>query len=176
MITPFNDDFKNPANVEWFKSVMKEKFPDKPIVFLPCASAGKTRVKFGKKQISQSTSHQYMSKITRNPTIEKIIISEPLTVIPYSMEKLMPDYEYPPKLLHARPEQLKIFVMRLRKFLQKLKQEGHRNVFFLGGKHHRRILQTANRTVKLPIYYERLKGGSVDYKSASVRLLKMIKK
>lgn len=174
---PFNDDFNNPPNVAWFERVMNEKFDTKkPIVFLPCALAGKTREKYGKKKISQSMSHQMMSAITRNPYIEKIIMSEPLTVIPYRIEDQMPDYEYPPKLLKKRPGQREIFIERLSRFLHKLKDEGHKKVYLIGGKDRIEILEAANKNVQLPVYIEWLKTGSTYYSQAAERLLKQIEK
>lgn len=52
----FNSSFLTPENDAWF-NLMLEWLPDpsKPLVFLPCGSAAKTRAKFGKKFISQGT-------------------------------------------------------------------------------------------------------------------------
>jgi hypothetical protein len=69
--------------MRWFARVVNW-LPDqaKPLVFLPCGSAAKTRAKFGKKMISQGLGHQLMSAVTRETAFERVIHSEPLTFIP----------------------------------------------------------------------------------------------
>lgn len=150
---PFNNDFYSTENQQFYCKILAEYTPplDKPIVFVPCANANKTRKKYGKKKISESTSHQYLSAITKDSKFEKIIISEPLTVIPYSYEHLMPDYNYPPKMLFTSPPELIWkddwqLARRLGIFLYVLKQKQptRTTIYYIGGKHHARLLEKAN--------------------------------
>ena len=56
-IDGFNTNFLTPANMDYFNNVALPWLPAtaKPLVFLPCGSAAKTREKYGKKMISQGT-------------------------------------------------------------------------------------------------------------------------
>ncbi|WP_457558287.1 DUF5591 domain-containing protein [Candidatus Harpocratesius sp.] len=133
-----NADFYSKTNQEFYASIL-ENFnfrTTKPIIFLPCAST---------KPISNSRTHCYMSALTRNSSLCKIIISEPQTIIPYEFEHLCPDYDYPPNQLNQRDEwQL---VRRLNIFLALLKEGNPRRkvIYYFGSKHHYKLLSKANR-------------------------------
>jgi len=176
---PFNASFLTESNTNWFNKKLLAYNPDnqKPIVFLPCASARKTRCKYGKKKISQSTSHQFLSVITRDKRFTKIIISEPLTAIPYSIEDDMPDYNYPPKLLTKAEKQ--IFIDRLSQFLINLKKDNpkRKNIYYIGGQHHYKILTKANAKANYPfkIIAKIPSRGIRDYSTASKEFKPIIK-
>nr|WP_147664672.1 hypothetical protein [Candidatus Prometheoarchaeum syntrophicum] len=96
-----NASFMTPENIRWFNYVLMNWLPPKvgPFVFLPCGCANKTRSeKDPRKFFSQGMSHQFTSKNTRNENYSRIILSEPLTIIPYSLEshELRLDYNLPP--------------------------------------------------------------------------------
>ena len=135
-------------NYDWFFDVIMNWLPDpsKPVVFLPCGSAEKTREKYGKKMISQGRGHQYLSSITRDPRFEKIIISEPLVLIPYSIEDdpRRPDYDYHPKYLTIPNRS--VFIIRLNRWLNylKKKQPERKFIYYIGPRHHAEILHGAN--------------------------------
>lgn len=78
----FNQSFFNVANVSWYNYVVNWLPPkNKPLICLPCANGNKTRKKYGKKMFSLSTTHQFLSAITRCEDFEKVVISEPLTIV-----------------------------------------------------------------------------------------------
>ncbi|MBD3343107.1 MAG: hypothetical protein GF353_28680 [Candidatus Lokiarchaeota archaeon] len=131
-----NADFYSHDNQAFYVKVLKEfnHKTEKPIVFLPCAS---------QKPISKSVTHGFLKAITKNENFEKIIISEPQTVIPYALEKHCPDYDYPPGNLTIRDRwQL---VRRLGIFLGFLKDKEpkRKRIYYIGSKHHCFILQDA---------------------------------
>jgi predicted RNA-binding protein len=133
---PNNADFYSHENQQFYVKVLLEyNFAiAKPIIFLPCAK---------QKPISRSRTHCYLSPITRDDRFEKIIISEPQSVIPYSLEQFCPNYDYPPEALTAKDRWQ--FVRRLGIFLNKLKETNpkRQNVYHIGGKHHFEILKDA---------------------------------
>lgn len=177
----FNESFFSSKNMKWFYFVMSYLPPlDKPLVFLPCGSANKTRGKNGdpRKFISQGFSHQIMSKITRNDAYCKIILSEPLTLIPYDLEShpLRPDYNLPPDYLSIQSEL--IFMERVCSYLNMLKrlQPEREVVYFLGSTHHFLILHGANEMAKNPfrIIRDIPEGGLKDYAKAADRFANLI--
>lgn len=107
----------------------------KPIVFLPCAKT---------KPYSKSLTHSYLSAITRDPNLQKIVISEPLAVVPYELENEIPYYNFPPKALNKWDRMM--FVQRVGIFLYQLKQENPEieKIYYIGGRHHYEILKEAN--------------------------------
>ena len=170
----FNSSFMTTLNIVWFHEVMKW-LPDreKPIVFLPCAAARKTRGKNNdsRKFISHSTSHQFLSAITRNEAYELIILSEPLTIIPYALEahELRPDYNLPVDELSIQSEW--IFIHQLSLYLLRVKnsQPTRKEIFYVGARHHYFILHYANELAGNPfeIIYKIPSNGIRDYASAA---------
>ncbi|NMC08137.1 MAG: hypothetical protein GYA24_23225, partial [Candidatus Lokiarchaeota archaeon] len=129
--------------------------PAKPLVCLPCGSAAKTREKFGKKMISQGLGHQLMSAVTREPRFERVILSEPCTIIPYALEGQHPDYNLPPQDLSIQSE--RIFINQLALWLARVKaaQPERQHVFYIGAIHHYFILHFANETTGRPFHLVR---------------------
>jgi predicted RNA-binding protein len=178
----FNNSFLTKTNTIWYHYLLNW-FPDKnkPVVFLPCAKAEKTRTNpifDGRKFISQSTTHQFLSAITRNTEFEHIILSEPAILIPYALEwdKLRPDYNLPVKDLSIQSEI--IFITRLSLWLMRLKQEqpNRKIVYYVGGRHHFFILYFALKMAGNPfkVIYEIPERGIRDYSKAAKKLLKKI--
>jgi len=169
-----NASFLTPSNIRWFNYVLMNWLPpeSKPLVFLPCARANKTRnEKDTRKFISQSMSHQFLSKITRNKIFCKIILSEPLTIIPYSLEShsLRPDYNLPTDYLSIQSEF--IFMRQLALILSKIhaNQPKRRHLYYIGGSHHYFILHYANKMLGEPfkIIFKIPARGIRDFASAS---------
>lgn len=172
---PKNESFMTKDNIQWFHYILKY-FPDvdKPIIFLPCGRANKTRSKDGRKYISQGMSHQFMSKITRNDNYTKIILSEPLTLIPYDLEShhLRKDYNLPPNHLTVQSEM--IFIHQVGMWLLCLKQNQPLRdvIFYLGATHHYFILKFANSLVGNPftIIHEVPTNGLAGYSRSAEKL------
>jgi len=147
-LPPKNESFMSNDNLTWFYFVLNY-LPsiDKPLVFLPCGNANKTRGLDGRKYISQGFSHQLMSKITRNNNYTKIILSEPLSIIPYELEShpLRKDYNLPPNYLSIQSEF--IFIQNVSMYLMRLKlqQPTRTRIYYLGATHHYFILYFANQ-------------------------------
>jgi len=168
----FNSNFLTPDNMRWFLFVLNW-LPDvdEPLVFLPCGSANKTREKFGKKMISQGMCHQFLSAVTRYPGFERVILSEPLTIIPYKLEDhdLRPDYNLPPEDLSIQSE--RIFINQLALWLAKVKlaQPNRVNVYYIGAVHHYFILYFANQVAGHPftIIHEIPAGGIKGFGEAA---------
>lgn len=136
MEKPYNADFLITKHNEFYVRVLKtfNYKTRKPIVFLPCSKT---------KPYSKSLTHCYLSPITRDPNLERIVISEPLAVVPYSMEGMAPKYNYPPKDL--TPQDRMILIRRVAIFLYILVEENHaiKKIYYIGGKHHYEVLKTA---------------------------------
>jgi len=154
---PVNASFMTPENIRWFNFVLLNWTPalSKPLMFLPCGCANKTRNLFegdSRKFISQSTTHQFLSEITRNSHYEQVILSEPLTIIPYSLEHhpLRPDYNLPPDFLSIQSEF--IFTRQVALVLATLhmKQPLRQRIYYVGGRHHYFILHHANIMIGSP--------------------------
>jgi len=80
----FNQSFFTVANTLWYNyAVNWLPHKKKPLLCLPCANANKTRAKYGKKMFSHSTTHQFLSAITRCENFE----SEKPELKPVSLEK-----------------------------------------------------------------------------------------
>lgn len=153
----FNNSFMTPDNIQWFNFVFSEWLPDpkKPLVFLPCGGAFKTRNENSsdtRKFISKGMGHQVMAIITRDSQYERVILSEPLTIIPYSLEShpLRPDYNLPAEDLSIQSEW--IFIRQLGMILLKIKlqQPKRQFIYYCGGQHHYFILYFANKLVGEP--------------------------
>jgi hypothetical protein len=172
----YNCSFMTVANIRWFNFVIMNWLPDahKPLVFLPCGRANKTRTEADpRKFISRSTTHQFLSKITRNNDLDRIILSEPLTVIPYSIEshQLRKDYDLPCELLSIQSEF--IFIRQLALVLSKIKanQSDRKVIFYIGGAHHYFILYYANKMIGSPfqILFEIPPLGIRDYSKSALK-------
>lgn len=173
----FNVSFMTPANTRWYHYVLNWLPQEsKPLVFLPCAAAYKTREKFGKKKISQSTTHQFLSAITLCTDFEQVIISEPCTIIPYAIEDEHPDYNIPPEDLSIQSEQ--IFIERLSNWLNIVKrmQPARKYIYYIGATHHYFILYFANEIAMKPfeIIYEIPEGGTKGYGKAAQKFKETI--
>ncbi len=73
----FNQSFFTVANTLWYNyAVNWLPHKKKPLLCLPCANANKTRAKYGKKMFSHSTTHQFLSAITRCEDFERVVISD----------------------------------------------------------------------------------------------------
>ena len=142
---------------------------------LPCANANKTRKKYRKKMFSHSTTHQFLSAITRCDDFEKVVISEPLTIVPYALEGQHPDYNVPTEDLTIQDEAE--FTIRLANWLNivKRKQPKRKYIYYIGGTHHYFILKQALERARKPfkLIYEIPEGGVKDY-STSAKYFKEI--
>jgi len=166
----FNQSFFTTKNTKWYHYA-KNWLPNKrkPLVFLPCANAAKTRAKFGKKMFSHSTTHQLLSAVTRCELFERVVLSEPCTIVPYALESQHPDYNIPPEDLTIQDEQE--FVIRLESWLKdiKIKQPKRKYIYYIGGAHHYFILTLANIRARKPfkVIYRIPKGGTRNYGPAA---------
>jgi predicted RNA-binding protein len=165
-----NADFYSNKNQEFYVKILKEfNFNTVlPIVFLPCAS---------QKPISKSRTHCYLSKITRNQNLERIILSEPQSVIPYRFEQYCPNYDYPPKMLHAF-DRLQM-VRRVGIFLEFLYNANSNRIriYYIGSRHHLSVLHDANSINNhFKLIYSVPAKGIRDYASAANEFLKVIEK
>ncbi|MEX2715087.1 MAG: hypothetical protein Q6370_002180 [Candidatus Sigynarchaeota archaeon] len=174
----FNTSFLTPDNMRWFARVV-HWLPDpaKPLVLLPCGSAAKTRAKYGKKMISRGLGHQLMSAVTRDPSLERVILSEPLTIIPYALEGQHPDYNLPPHELSIQGE--RVFINQLALWLARVHaaQPERRFVYYVGAIHHYFILHYANETAGRPfrLVREVPARGVRDYAAAAKALASTIR-
>jgi hypothetical protein len=171
---PVNASFLTLENIQWWLYVSMTYLPplNQRLFFLPCAGAFKTRgAHGGRKFISESTSHQFLKAIREDPLNEKVILSEPCTVIPYRLEAdpLRPDYNLPIEFLSVQGEF--IFIDRLSHFLLKIKQAQptRQVVFYFGGSHHYFILHYANLLAGSPfeVVYHVPLNGTKDYAKGS---------
>lgn len=173
-----NADFNSPENLAFQKRFLTEyKLPrDKPLVFVPCASTKKG--KGGKLGYSESPTHCFMSEVTRNPKYEKIVLSEPLVMVPYSMENEIPYYNYPPNAIAKNRKDWNIFVDRTAKALLKLKRDdpSRTKAYYVGSRQHSEVLKQANEKAGNPfdIEFSLLKTG-YDHKERAIDLDKKIK-
>jgi len=175
----FNNCFFTPENNSWFVHTLFW-FPDplKSLVFLPCGRAEKTRAKYGRKKISEGFTHNLMKAVRSDGNLEKVIISEPLTIIPYEIEMhpLRPDYNLPAKDLSIQSEFT--FQIRLGFWLSKLKrrQPERKFIYYVGATHHYFILFWANALADYPftIIHEIPPHGIRDYATSAQKLRDMI--
>jgi hypothetical protein len=166
--------------MRWFRLALEWLPADKkPIVFIPCGACYKTREKYGKMITSQSYSHLLLSPITKNKAYEKVVLSEPHTIIPYPLEmhSAFPDTEFPPNLLTIQSEH--VFITQLALYLTRLKlaQPDRKVVYYLGGRHHYFILYYALRFAGSPfqlVFEVPTSDGFMDYTGMSRRLKKRI--
>ena len=168
-----NASFMSFENMKWFNLIVSW-VPDvkKPLVCLPCARANKTRTtKDPRKFISNSVSHQILSAITRDPYFERVILSEPLTIIPYELEGhiFRPDYNLPVAELSIQSEW--IFMRQLALWLLRVKiaQSTRHYIYYIGAKHHYFILKYSNKIAGSPfkIIYKIPKKGILGYATAA---------
>ena len=177
-IDGFNTNFLTPANMDWFNNVVLKWLPDpaKPLVCLPCGSAAKTRAKYGKKMISQGTGHQFMSAVTRDARFERVILSEPCTIIPYALEGQHPDYNLPPDDLSIQSE--RVFINQLALWLARVKvqQPERQFVYYLGPIHHYFILHFANEAAGRPFHvvHEIPARGTTGYAPSAEKFREVI--
>lgn len=172
----FNQSFFNVPNTFWYNYVINWlPHKKKPLIFLPCANASKTRKKYGKKMFSHSTTHQFLSAITRCEDFEKVVISEPLTIVPYALEGQHPDYDVSTEDLTIQDEIA--FITRLANWLNivKRKQPNRKYVYYIGGAHHYFIIRQALKEARYPfkLIYEVPESGVTGY-SASARGFKEV--
>jgi hypothetical protein len=179
-LPPKNESFMSMDNLMWFHFVVNYLPPEnKPVVFLPCGNANKTREKnAGRKFISQGMSHQLMSKITRNPNYTKIILSEPCSIIPYELEDhpMRKDYNLPPNYLSIHAEFIFIHNVALYLTRIKLKQPFRHVIYYLGAAHHYFILYFANQLAGSPfqIMHEIPARGIMDYAAGAEKMVTLI--
>lgn len=166
----FNQSFFTVANTSWYNYAVNW-LPNKrkPLICLPCANANKTRAKYGKKMFSHSTTHQFLSAITRCEDFEKVVISEPLTIVPYALEGQHPDYNVPTEDLTIQDEAE--FTIRLANWLNivKRKQPNRKYIYYIGGTHHYFILKQALERARKPfkLIYEIPAGGVKGYSDSA---------
>ena len=199
---PYNCSFLTLTNLRYWLFISNTFRPkkDKRLFFLPCANANKSRGKIRKftdkhgntkeitdnrKFISESVTHNFIKSIREDEKNEKVILSEPLAIIPYQYENhyLRPDYNLPVDFLSVQGEF--IFIDRLSQYLLKLKysQPDRKRIFYFGGCHHYFILRFANllsanlETGELPfeIVYKVPKGGIRGYASGATEFMEDIK-
>ena len=182
----FNVSFFTHENMLWFNQVIMNWMPpvDKHLVFLPCGNAEKTRgrVRNGevddRKFISEGLGHNLLKPVREDEDLEKVILSEPLTMIPYAEEanKLRKDYDLPVSELCVQGENT--FINQLALWLLKLKvcQPGRNYIYYIGGCHHFLILHYANKRAGEPfrIIHEIPPRGLRDYTSSAAKLVQVI--
>lgn len=181
----FNGSFYTPDNIKWFDFISEIWLPDpqKHLVFLPCAMGDKTRAKHGKKVFSESTTHQFMRAIRTEERFEKVVLSEPLTIVPYEYELhyLRPDYNLPAEDLSWQEEVT--FILQLADILLKIRlhQPERQQIFYCGGTHHYFILKFANIKMHSKYGVEPFEiiavvpeGGSRGYSRGAEQLRQMI--
>ncbi|MBD3158623.1 MAG: hypothetical protein GF309_07530 [Candidatus Lokiarchaeota archaeon] len=124
--------FDSPVVLKFTESVIESWYPnEQPILFVPCAKS---------KPIQNSRSHKQLFHRFQD-CCEMLIISEPMTVIPYSFFDY-PAYEYPPSALWRIEGEAEKFKRRLARFLQR-KRLNERCCRFLLPQHHLLILWAA---------------------------------
>lgn len=147
----FNNSFFTTKNIEWGNLVINWfPNPEKPLVFFSCCAGNKTRKRFGKKMFYHTMTHQVMSIVSRNENYERATISEPLILVPYSLEGRHPDYNLPVQDLSVQSEI--VFIRQLSLILLRIKQQQSQRkvIFYCGSTHHYIILKLANATANNP--------------------------
>ena len=91
-----------------------------------------------------------MSAVTRELSFERVILSEPCTIIPYALEGQHPDYNLPPGDLSIQSE--RVFINQLALWLARVKaaQPERQHAYYIGAVHHFFILHFANETAGYP--------------------------
>jgi hypothetical protein len=157
---PYNDSFSCSEVMNWWNSIKNYEINKKITIFLPCA-----RARISNKIIQDSITHKCFARaITRwnHPSVQNIIISEPLCIIPYERRDY-PSYNYPPVLLRLpienRIKDYHLFISRLESWLA-LQKESKLWFWFgsSGQYHHPRILQ-ASWNKDLPCFAFIPRGG-----------------
>jgi hypothetical protein len=121
---------------------------EKPIVILPCSK---------QKPYSNSFSHCLLSPITRDPTIEKIVLSSVYGCVPYQFEHDIRDYDQ--HITNLTTDQRTNLIDRIHNFLEKLaKSQQTRAIYYIGGKAYRKIFETAMPQFFFPCYFHPPRG------------------
>jgi hypothetical protein len=108
-----------------------------------------------------------MGAVTREARFERVILSEPLTLIPYALEMhpRRPDYNLPVDHLSIQGEQ--IFIHQLALWLCRVKQAqpARKVAYYIGSTHHYLILKYANIAAGSPfqVIPRVPAGGLKDY-------------
>ncbi|MFW9954662.1 MAG: DUF5591 domain-containing protein, partial [Candidatus Thorarchaeota archaeon] len=124
--------FDNPEVIDFTQSVIETWMPSKkPILFVPCSKH---------KPIQESLSHKQMFHRFRDK-LDLLILSEPLTIIPYDRFDY-PDYDYPPYALWRIEGESDKFKDRLTTFLE-IKKLNNYYCFFFTPHHHLMVLWPA---------------------------------
>ncbi len=175
-------------NKKWFFDIYGFlPLKNKEVLFVPCASAFKTREQWkdkesgkiyvGRKWISNGQTHQTMSTLIKNPLFDCIIESEPCVIIPKRLEAYHPDYNVPVECLSVQGELT--FIERLGSWLNYMKREQPKRkyIYFFGATHHYFILQFANIFARKPfeILFRVPKGGKAYYGKEAKIFLNEIK-
>jgi len=190
-LPPLNDSFFTPINMAWFNHVAINWMPpeDKALVMLPCGNANKTR---GKKRIngkidpkgeidprkfiSEGMGHNCLKAIRDDPLCERVILSEPLVLIPLCLEanELRPDYNLPVTKLCIMGEDT--FINRLSQWLLKLKflQPSRKFIYYCGATHHFLILWFANQRAGSPFSIIYNIGEIIHYTRLAENIVSMI--
>ena len=161
---PINASFNSPSNIAWWNRI-KNWVPDinKPVVLLPCSR---------QRPYSKSMTHNFLSAVTREPKFIKVVISEPLVIVPYEFENEIPNYNYPPEILRKNEQEYQIFVDRLHEWFEYVYNKSKRKkYYYIGGKHHLDIILKATKNLPLKIIYELPPRGIRDY-AATAQILK----
>ena len=165
---PFNNSFFSPANVTWWNEI-KNWVPDvdKPVVLLPCSRH---------RPYKSSMTHQLMSPVTREPRFIKVVLSEPLVIVPYHLESLTPPYNYPPSTLLENEIEIQAFIKRLREWLSLvLERTGRRKYYYVGGRHHlNNVLLKAVDPLPIEVTFKLSKKGIAGFTSAARGLRRVI--
>lgn len=124
--------FDDPEVLEFTERVLREWSPnDLPILFVPCSKH---------KPIQDSKTHKQMFHRFRD-RFQLLILSEPLTIIPYERYDY-PHYDYPPSALWRTKGESDKFKERLKKFLLK-NRLNEKKCYFFTPHHHLLILWPA---------------------------------
>lgn len=141
--------------------IMREfDFTLEPILFVPCS---KTR------PYSKSMSHCFMSAVTRDNSITKVVISDLMGPVPYDFEHLVPDYDIHPNDLRG-PAKVTVITL-LSAFLSKLRAS---KIFYLGGKTHYALIKEANKSVGKDLIVLIPKRGIIDYAIYARKMKRLI--
>ena len=171
----YNNSFMTTPNLKWFHLIMNWlPDPTKPLVLLPCGKASRTRGIDGRKYISKSVTHDFLRAVSKNKSYERIIVSEPLILIPYSLESHpdRPDYNLPVRDLSIQSEIIFIHQLSLWFLKVKLLQPERQVIYYVGGKHHYFVIKYALELAGNPFKFVYVvpKHGIKDY-AESAQLL-----
>jgi len=170
----FNADVDSPINRRFQEKILSDYIPpeEKPIVFVPCSQT--KRGQGGKTGYSNSPSHSFMSPITRDENIEKIVISDALVHVPYKYESQIPDYNYP--IGYMSPDQRSMHIAKNAKFLELIKKENptRKKIYYIGSNAYHDLLVDANKKAGNPFEIESRISGTQTLGSKSHELRDVI--